>query len=287
MAAIENAPNAVVFVTGCSKGGIGYGLCCELAQHGCTVYATARSIEKMDGLQELGIKTLCLDVTDVQAIKEAVETVLSEEGRIDILINNAAMPCTSALLDQDLNAARRIYETNVWGPLAIVQAVAPGMIERRTGTIVNVGSIGGHCATPWSGVYSSSKSAMHAWTNAVRVELRPYGVKVMLVYPGSVQSNIADNAQKGFKWKEGSLFTPFKESVLRRMVMSQGRTSTDDFCRHVVPYMLRKSPPREIYFGTNSTTYWILSFLPAIVRDYVFGRQFGLLGSVDNVQPSN
>ncbi|RKP04724.1 hypothetical protein THASP1DRAFT_20794 [Thamnocephalis sphaerospora] len=268
MATAHNTQNTVVLVTGCTQGGIGYGLCCEFAQRGCTVYATARRIEAMSDLQALGIKTLKLDVTDKASIINAVKEVLAAEGHIDILVNNAGMSCTAPLLDQDLDAARRVYETNVWGPLAVAQAVAPSMMTRRAGTIVNVGSIVGHCATPWSGVYSSSKAAIHAWTNSMRVELRPYGVNMTLVYPGSIQSNIAQNAQQRFEWKEDSLFEPYKKSVLHRMVISQapGCTTTKDFCRYVIPRILRASPPQEIYYGTLSTKFWLLSFLPVFIK---------------------
>jgi 1-acylglycerone phosphate reductase len=222
----------------------------------------------MEGLEALGIQTLRLDVTKRESIQEAVNAVHEVEGRIDILVNNAGMSCTTPLLDQDLVIARQVYDTNVWGPLAVCQVVLPRMMERRSGLIVNIGSIVGHCATPWSGVYSSSKSALHAWSNAMRVELRPYGVKLTLVYPGGIQSNIAKNAATRSEWNNDSLYTPFKDSVLRRLNMSQesGSTPTDKFCRHVVSRILRKSPPREIYYGRRSTQFWILSFLPAFVK---------------------
>ncbi|RKP04940.1 hypothetical protein THASP1DRAFT_15219 [Thamnocephalis sphaerospora] len=194
----SNSKSTVVLVTGCSQGGIGHGLCCEFAQHGCTVYATARRVETMEDLKgmesgalrfytirtSLGIHTLQLDVTDSASIKAAVETILALEGHIDILVNNAGTFCVMPMLEQDLNIARQAYETNVWGPLAVIQTTVPSMMKRGSGTIVNIGSIAGLNASPWAGIYSSSKSALHAWTHSMRVELRPYGITTVLVYPG-------------------------------------------------------------------------------------------------------
>ncbi|KAI9596795.1 hypothetical protein BDF19DRAFT_436809 [Syncephalis fuscata] len=274
-----NQERKVVLITGCSKGGIDSGLAAEFAQNGCIVYATARRLEAMSELEALGIHALSLDVTRPETMNSAVNTIIETEGRIDILVNNAGLSRTAPGIDQDLTIARKIYDTNVWGLLAMTQIVAPHMMKRRSGNIVNIGSIAGICPIPWATIYASSKAAVHAMSDVLRLELLPFNVNVTTVYPGSIQSNIADNSMEEFVWKEGTLYEPFKERVEKRVHMSQepGRTSTEDFCRQVVRPLLKKSPPKEIYAGTHSTLFWFLSFMPHWFKNMLFVKKFDLL----------
>ncbi|RKP11135.1 oxidoreductase [Thamnocephalis sphaerospora] len=276
MASNSRSRPFVVLVTGCSQGGIGYELCCEFAKLGHIVYATARRLDAMRGLE--GIHTLQLDVTDTATIKAAVEVVLAAEEHIDILVNNAGTFCVMPMLEQDLDAARREYDTNVWGPLAVAQAVAPSMMKRRAGTIVNVGSVAGLNAFPWAGVYASSKAALHTWTTSMRAELRPYNVNTVLV---GVKSQISPNSRAHFEWKENSMFAPFKDVILRHFDVPPEATPTEEFCQYVVPRILQSPPPREIYYGHQSTTAWMFSLLPAFIKDYVVGKIF-VTASVTN-----
>jgi 1-acylglycerone phosphate reductase len=139
----------VVLITGCSKGGIGHALCEEYARKGCIVYATARRLETMQDLADAGMRTLRLDVTNNEDIKRVVDTVIEEQGRIDILVNNAGVSFSAPVIEQDLEQAKRLFDTNVWGVVALTQVVAPHMCRRRSGMIVNIGSIAGLAFLPW------------------------------------------------------------------------------------------------------------------------------------------
>lgn len=182
----------VVVITGCTKGGIGYALCAEFAKRGCTVFATARKIENMGGLKELGCHLLPLDITDAASVRAAIARVLETSGRIDILVNNAGLSGRGALAEYDIEEAKRQFNTNVFGTMAMVQAVVPSMIAQRSGTIINVGSALGLLTFPFASIYCASKKALQSMTDSLRMELSGSGVKVVYCAPGWVKTNIID-----------------------------------------------------------------------------------------------
>ncbi|KAG2484490.1 hypothetical protein HYH03_016721 [Edaphochlamys debaryana] len=243
-------PGEVVLITGCSTG-IGAALCEAFHAAGCTVYASARRLESLQPLAAAGIRTVQLDVTKPDSIKAAVEAVVKEAGHIDILVNNAGLGLVAPLSEVDMTKAKEVFETNLWGTLAMVQAVAPRMAARRSGTVVNVGSVVGYFGTPWGAIYSSSKAAVHSLTDALRLELRPFGIKVMLLAPGAVQSAIGDNNLKRFD-DRFTMYAPFADAIRERATISQGNNSmpTPVFARAVVAQVLRKpSPPAHFVLG--------------------------------------
>ncbi|OBZ78692.1 NADPH-dependent 1-acyldihydroxyacetone phosphate reductase [Grifola frondosa] len=155
----------VVLITGCSKGGIGFSLCEEFASQGCKVYATARKLESMEGFAHENIEQLKLDVTSDEDVHEVISTVIEREGRIDVVVNNAGAACMGPLIDISMDDIRRTYETNTFSIIRMAKAIIPYMAARKSGTIVNIGSVVGETPTPWSGVYASTKSA---WSSSVR-----------------------------------------------------------------------------------------------------------------------
>ncbi|CAI5492262.1 unnamed protein product [Closterium sp. Naga37s-1] len=162
----------VVAITGCSKGGIGYALAEEYARRGAKVFATARSVEAMDGLQEQGVSTVKLDVTKEDDIKSAVDVIVKSAGQIDILVNNAGVLIMGPVADLPLSSWRHGFETNLLGAVAMAQAVFPHMAERRSGCIVNISSILGYQALPTGAVYAASKAALTAATDCMRMEMK-------------------------------------------------------------------------------------------------------------------
>ncbi|KAI9319610.1 hypothetical protein BX666DRAFT_1830680, partial [Dichotomocladium elegans] len=229
----------VVLITGCSTGGIGHALCKQFIAKGCKVYATARRVESMDGLDGtyqlydahvkqrankllLGCEKIALDVTDLASVDAAVQRVISESGHIDILINNAGAPGVGPLLEIDIKTVRNCIETNVFGVLAMCRAVGKHMANRGSGKIANVGSIVAYAATPWAGIYAMSKAAVHSMTDALRLELEPFGVQVTLVAPGSIKSNFGTASTKTVAIPEDSLYKNVTDFIYARATMSQG-----------------------------------------------------------------
>jgi NAD(P)-dependent dehydrogenase (short-subunit alcohol dehydrogenase family) len=182
-----------VLITGCSSG-IGRATARRLAAEGWKVYATARRPETIAGLREHGCETLPLDVVDEDAMRRAVEKVSEAEGAVGVLVNNAGYSQSGAVETVALDAVRRQFETNVFGLIRMCQLVLPGMRTQRWGKIVNVGSMGGRVTFPGGGVYHATKYAIEAISDALRFEVRGFGVDVVLVEPGLITTEFARTA---------------------------------------------------------------------------------------------
>jgi len=183
----------VVLITGCSTG-IGAETASHLADHGYTVYATARRPETLSALEAKGCRTLALDVTDEASMSAAVATVEKEEGAVGALINNAGYSQSGALETIPLDDIRRQFETNVFGLIRMSQLVLPGMRRAGGGRIVNIGSMGGRLTFPGGGVYHATKYAVEAISDAMRFEVQGFGVKVILIEPGLIVTDFAKTA---------------------------------------------------------------------------------------------
>ncbi|ORY02710.1 oxidoreductase [Basidiobolus meristosporus CBS 931.73] len=274
----NTANQKIVFVTGCSKGGIGYELCQEFARRKCKVIASARKVEAMEGLEEFGIERVRMDVVDEASVKEAIENVISRFGRIDILVNNAGVGGYGPLIEFDIEQVKSVYETNVFGVIRLCQIVAPHMIKNGHGQIVNVGSVVGYHATPWAGVYCSTKAALHSLSDSLRLELKPFGIDVTVVTPGAIKSNISHNhsLKQTSQLSEDSYYTSVRKYIEARQNLSQaGATSTEEFARATVEAILRPNPPSYFAYGTNVALMSILNWLPVWVKDLIFTRKFG------------
>ncbi|MDR0285889.1 MAG: SDR family NAD(P)-dependent oxidoreductase [Propionibacteriaceae bacterium] len=177
--------NLVALVTGGSAG-IGLEAVLALRAAGVTVYAAAR--RPMPTLEERGIRTLTLDVTDDDSLQRGVAAVLHREGRIDILVNNAGYGSYGAIEEVPLAEARRQFEVNVFGAMRLTQLVLPHMAERGSGRIINISSMGGRFSMALGGWYHATKYATEALSDALRQEVRPFGIDVVLIEPGLVHS---------------------------------------------------------------------------------------------------
>ncbi|KAJ2803974.1 hypothetical protein H4S07_004339, partial [Coemansia furcata] len=249
--AISNAER-VVLISGCSAGGIGHHLALELAAHGYRVFAGVRTLSKAQTLVDNSrIEAVELDVTDDASVDAAVAHVLAATGgHIDMLVNNAGVLCTGPAIEVPLAQVQQVFDTNFTGLVRLCQAVAPVMMDRRQGTIVNVGSAGGYAATPWMGVYSASKSATHAYSDALRMELAPFGVSVVVVAPGRVKSNVVDNHSDALLDDTTTRYAMARSAIEEKAALSQanGSTPTSKFAHDVVSKILHRSPPPYITY---------------------------------------
>ncbi len=177
--------NKVILITGCSTG-IGRDLARQLALAGYTVAASARQVETLEDL-EAALK-LSLDVTQPESIRQAVECTLRQFGHIDVLINNAGYAVRGAVEEVPVQQAQQMFDANLFGVMRMIQAVVPHMRERKTGMIVNISSVVGKLVTPANGVYSASKFALEGLSDALRLELAPFSISVVLIEPGSIKT---------------------------------------------------------------------------------------------------
>ncbi len=178
-------PSKAVLITGCSSG-IGRASAVRLAKKGWTVYASARRGESIADLADAGCQTLTLDVTDEESMRAAVAQVEREQGAVGVLINNAGYSQSGPVEQVEMDAVRRQFETNVFGIVALTQLVLPKMREQRWGKIVNVGSMGGRLTFPGGGFYHATKYALEAISDALRFEVRGFGIDTILIEPGLI-----------------------------------------------------------------------------------------------------
>lgn len=206
----------VAVVTG-SSGGIGLATALELVRKGFFTYATARNPAKagtiMEAAKGLPVAVVQLDVTDDNSVKRAVEQILNEKGRIDVLVNNAGYGLGGAFEDTSMEEARAQYETNVFGLMRTTQAVLPAMRKQRSGTIVNISSGLGRFGLPGAPVYSSSKFAIEGLSESIAYELEPFGIRVVLVEPGVVKTNFGRDMVFAKKAQEPN--SPYSQMMQR------------------------------------------------------------------------
>jgi NAD(P)-dependent dehydrogenase (short-subunit alcohol dehydrogenase family) len=189
----------VALVTGASSG-IGESTAEELHKAGYTVYAVARRVQRMEGLAAKGVRVLEMDVTDDESMVAGVKQIIAEAGRIDLLVNNAGYGSYGAVEDVPLSEAKYQFEVNVFGLARLVQLVAPHMRAQKSGRIVNVSSVGGRIYEPLGAWYHSTKFAVEGLSDSLRLELKPFGIDVVVIQPGGIKTEwggiATENMQK-------------------------------------------------------------------------------------------
>ena len=271
----------IALVTGASSG-IGRALALELRQQGFLVYATARKTADVAALTTAGFQALQLDVNDQSAIDQVVQSIIAQHQRLDLLINNAGFSQVGAVLDLAREDLRKQYETNVISPVAMTRAALPLLRAARAvrgrAVVVNVGSIVGILTTPFAGAYCSSKAALHSLSDALRMELAPFGIQVVMIQPGGVRSAFGDHAEEALRLPEDSVYRPVEDRIrARAQAGQQGAEPVETFIVPVVSALLRDAPPAIIRGGTNSVRLPLLKkILPLRVFDGLFSRVFGL-----------
>ena len=187
-------------ITGCSEGGIGAGIARAVLKRGYNAVVTARSLDKVQSIVKEYPDTamaVVLDVTDPGSIAAAAAAAKAKYGQIDVLVNNAGYCYRSSVEEADREGVDRMYETNFFGPIALIRAVLPDMRARRSGTIVNVSSIGAVRTGAASGYYASTKAALELMSEGLAAELKPLGIRVMIVEPGAFRTHFYDTSLKG------------------------------------------------------------------------------------------
>jgi len=266
---------STVLITGCSSG-IGRALADAFRDAGHEVWATARKQQDVEQLTAAGFNARQLDVNDADALAHLAEELQS----LDILINNAGYGAMGPLLDGGVEAMRQQFETNVFALVGVTRALFP-LLRRSRGLVVNIGSVSGVLVTPFAGAYCASKAAVHGLTDALRLELAPFGIQVMEVQPGAIASQFASNAQQQAEQvlASDSPWWPLREQVQARARASQDRpTSAAVFAQRLLA-ATRKSPvPALVRIGNGSTALPLMArVLPQRLLDWVLRKRFGLL----------
>jgi NAD(P)-dependent dehydrogenase (short-subunit alcohol dehydrogenase family) len=266
----------IVLITGASSG-IGAATAGRLARSGFRVYATARRTQALEELRVAGCEILRLDVTDEASMRAAVDAIAQREGGIDALINNAGYSQSGALEALPIAAVREQFETNVFGPLRLTQLALPLMRARGGGRIINLSSIGGRLTFPGGGAYHGSKHALEALSDALRFEVKPFGIDVIVIEPGFIRSGFAEAAVAKIPFGSRSdPYSAFDAAVARatREVYEKGMLaflggSPDDVAA-VIERALIAARPKARYTVTASAR--LMLALRALMPDSLWDR---------------
>jgi NAD(P)-dependent dehydrogenase (short-subunit alcohol dehydrogenase family) len=266
-----NASNGLrtALVTGATSG-LGRATAIRLAEQGYRVFAGGRSAERRAALEaeasarHLPLTTLAMDVTDDASVERAVAEAQGAAGGIDVLVNNAGIAIVAAMEEITLDDLHLQFETNFFGAVRLIQQVLPGMRERRRGRIINISSIAGKLATPLFGPYSSSKFALEAMTDALRLELYLFGIHAVLIEPGYIPTDMESAALTlSSRYVEGSARSPYAAVYhgFRRSwkeATAAPRYRPED-CATVVLRAASETPPRARYTVTRAARLMVLA----------------------------
>ncbi len=239
----------VILITGGSSG-IGYETAKSLAEQGHIVYAAARRVERMQPLGVVGVHILPMDVTDAASMQTAVSTLLSEQGRIDVLINNAGYGSLGAVENVTQEEAHRQLEVNVFGLARLIQLVLPTMRAQHSGRIINIASIAGKITLANCGWYNVSKFAVEALSDALRMEVKPYGIDVVIIEPSAIKTDwgliAADHLSDS---SQGTVYEDVanKEATLMRQLYTSNLLSGPDRVRQAICKAVNARRPRLRY----------------------------------------
>jgi NAD(P)-dependent dehydrogenase (short-subunit alcohol dehydrogenase family) len=232
----------VILVTGASSG-IGRACAMALAQRGHRVYGTSRAPRGTNG----DFTMLPMDVTDAATVQAAVQILLEREGRIDVVVNNAGIGYGGAVEDTAIGEAQATFETNFFGALRVCHAVLPAMRAQRSGTIINISSIGGMISLPFQGLYSASKYALEAMSEALRMEVKRFGVHVVLVEPGDTSTQFTANRQNTQGADENPVYREVYRGTLARIEADERNGAAPETVARAVLRIVASSHPKVRY----------------------------------------
>jgi NAD(P)-dependent dehydrogenase (short-subunit alcohol dehydrogenase family) len=263
-----------VLITGCSSG-IGRDLAQRLAGSGYQVVATARNIET---LAELDVALrLSLDVTRPESVQKAVATVIQLFGRIDVLVNNAGYAQVGAIEELSDEQVQQMYDVNVFGVLRMVRAVTPFMRRQKAGQIINISSIAGKMVTPVNGSYSSTKFALEAISDALRLELEPFNIQVILVEPGAIKTNFDRTVHAHGEALVSNPASPYLPLYRKYQQVSDGMRGQEpgpEVVSNVVKQALESPNPRARYLAGVALPARIVLHLRDFVWDLAVRQLF-------------
>ena len=263
-----------VLITGCSSG-IGRATAEAFLDDGWTVYATSRDETDVAGLAEAGARTAALDVTDDEAVTRVVDRIGEEVGHVDCLVNNAGYGLYGPLEDISTEQLHYQFDVNVYGPHRLIRAVLPLMRARDEGTIVNVSSINGRVSTPGSGAYAGSKFALEAMSDALRSEVAEFGIDVVVVAPGPVDTNFEERAgaeiedldrRRAYDW----VYEAFEDTSLVAGSLPFA-SNAGDVATVIHDAACLDDPDPRYPVGWFASYATAARYLPARLRDTVFG----------------
>lgn len=263
----------VILITGASSG-MGYQTARILAEQGHRVYGAARRVEKIEELAPYGVQALRLDITNEQSVTQVVQTLIEREGRIDVLINNAGYGYFGAIEDVPISDAKHQFEVNIFGLARITQEVLPYMRAQKSGRIVNLASVAGHVTLAFGAWYNATKYALEAFSDALRMEVKPFGIDVVIIEPGAIRTDwgiiaadhLRDVSKGGAYEQDGSRVA----EGLRRIYLSKIPTNPAVISRKIAKAAVCRCPRTRYRTGRGAKLMvFFHQILPTRLWDYL------------------
>lgn len=263
----------VILITGASSG-MGYQTARILAEQGHRVYGAARRVEKIEELAPYGVQALRLDITNEQSVTQVVQELIEREGRIDVLINNAGYGYFGAIEDVPIADAKHQFEVNIFGLARITQEVLPYMRAQKSGRIVNLASVAGHVTLAFGAWYNATKYALEAFSDALRMEVKPFGIDVVIIEPGAIRTDwgiiaadhLRDVSKGGAYEQDGSRVA----EGLRRIYLSKIPTNPAVISRKIAKAAVCRCPRTRYRTGRGAKLMvFFHQILPTRLWDYL------------------
>ena len=260
----------VVLITGASSG-IGKQTALLLTQQGFLVYGAARRLEKMQDLKEAGIRLLQIDVTDDASMLKGIEEIIETEKRIDVLVNNAGYGSYGALEDVPISEAKYQFDVNIFGLARLTQLVLPYMRVQKSGKIINISSIGGKMCEPHGSWYHATKFAVEGLSDCLRMELKQFGIDVVIIEPGAIKTEWTNIAKENLAKVSGN--SAYKDMVGKHVKMFESadkRGSEPIVIARVIAKAINSNNPKTRYVAGSGAK--IILFLRKILSDKMFDK---------------
>jgi short-subunit dehydrogenase len=277
-----------VLVTGCSSG-IGYATCLVFARNNFATYGSVRDLSKAERIQEitnkekLPLKIIRLDVNEDESIRIAIQKIISDSGGIDILINNAGYGMFGPIEEISIKEIKEQFETNFFGTIRLIKAIVPIMRKQRNGTIVNISSMVGRFGVPLNAAYVSSKFALEGLSESISFELDEFGIKVILVEPGVIQTDFFHNLKvRGNDTKSPYYKLMDKRIAFLKAAMKNSVSSSDQVANTILHAVNSRDPDMRYVIGNDATNSIHMrnslsdrEFMKWIKDDMFHGKGFG------------
>jgi NAD(P)-dependent dehydrogenase (short-subunit alcohol dehydrogenase family) len=279
---MERNNQRVVLVTGASSG-IGLACATHLAGQGFRVYGTSRRVTDSPAAGAAtapgSVTTLTADVTDDHSAEQVVASILSREGRLDIVVNNAGMAIAGAVENTSIEEAKRQLEVNFFGAFRVCHAVLPSMRRQGSGYIVNIGSIGGIIALPYQAMYSASKFAMEGLSEALRLEVRRFGIRVVIIEPGDHKTALTQNRRLTAMSNETDAYRESFEAALARAAQDEQSGPGPEQVARLLHRIVNNPDPRLRYTigpAAQRAAVWLKRLLPYSILEHGMRNYYSL-----------
>lgn len=263
----------VIIVTGASSG-IGKATALQLIKEGHTVYGAARRMEKMNDIVLAGGKAVALDLTNHKQVHTEIQKIIEKEGRIDVLVNNAGYAVYGAVEEVSYEKARDQFEVNLFGLAEITKAVLPAMRKQKSGTIVNVSSIGGRVYGPLASWYHATKWGLEGWSHALRLEVSQFGIDVVIIEPGVIKTEFIDSMDHKLGENSNSPYKELEDIVIKMVknTSKPGQYSEPSVISNTISKAIKSKNPKTLYVAGSMAKQTIMA--RRLLSDRGFDKMF-------------